>query len=148
MRPGWFIAFFAAILSISAWLPWLTTAADGGGHASAIGGSVGSLQLPARFGVGQAIVLLAAVLLVVGAMVGRRLSLKVSSVVALAVSLLIAALIVWYYHMNVVPPAAAGYGLYLAAASATGAVGCSVWALTALTLQHYDDGKPGPFTGK
>lgn len=129
LHPGWLVALFAVILSVSAWLPWLTTAVNGGGHASAIGGSVGSLQPPARFSVGQLIVLLASVLLVAGAMAGRGLFARLASVAALVISLTIAALIAWYYHLNVVSPVAAGYGLYVGAAGVVGAVGCSVWAL-------------------
>ncbi|MGH3562458.1 MAG: hypothetical protein ACRDTN_11825 [Mycobacterium sp.] len=129
LRPGWLVALFAAILSVSVWLPWLTTTVNGGGHANAIGGSVGSLHLPPRFGVGQLIVLLASSLLVAGAMVGRSLSAKLASVAALVISLLIAALTVWYYHLNIVPPVAAGYGFYVGAAGAVGALGSSVWAL-------------------
>ena len=56
------------------WLPWLTTRAAGGGRASAIGGTVGSLVLPPRFGAGQLIVLLASALIVTGAMAARNLS--------------------------------------------------------------------------
>ncbi len=130
LQPGWLIALCAAILTVSVWLPWLTTTANGGGHASAIGGTVGSLHLPPRFGVGQLIVLLAATLLVAGAMIGRGLSVRLASVAALVISLLITALTVWYYQLNIVSPIGAGYGLYLGAASAVGAVACSVWALS------------------
>lgn len=129
LRPGWLVALFAAILSVSVWLPWLTTTANGGGHASAIGGSVGSVQVPPGFGVGQVIVLLAAVLLVAGAMAGQGLFLRLAPVAALVISLLLAGLIGWYYRLNIVPPITAGYGLYLGAASALAAMGCSVWAL-------------------
>lgn len=128
-RPGWLIALFAVILSVSAWLPWLTTSANGGGHASAIGGSVGSIVLPPRFGVGQLIVLLAAVLLVAGAMIGRGLFSRLASVAALVISLGIAGLVVWYYRLNVVAPITAGYGLGIGAVSVAGALGCSLWAL-------------------
>ena len=71
LRPGWFVALCAALLGGSAWLPWLTTSAHGGGRASAIGGTVGSIVLPPRFGAGQLIVLLSAVLIVTGAMAAR-----------------------------------------------------------------------------
>jgi hypothetical protein len=128
-RPGWLIALFAVILSVSAWLPWLTTSANGGGHASAIGGSVGSIVLPPRFGVGQLIVLLAAVLLVAGAMIGRGLFSRLASVAALVISLGIAGLVVWYYRLNVVAPITVGYGLGIGAVSVAGALGCSLWAL-------------------
>lgn len=129
LRTGWLVALCAAVLSVSVWLPWLTTTVDGGGHANAIGGSVGSLLLPPRFGVGQLIVLLASALLVAGAMVGRGLSTKSASLVALVLSLLIMAMTAWYYHLNVVPPVSAGYGLYAGAVGAAGATGASVWAL-------------------
>ncbi|MEB3034677.1 hypothetical protein [[Mycobacterium] nativiensis] len=129
VHPGWLVALFAVILSISAWLPWLTTSANGGGHASAIGGSVGSIALPPRFGVGQLIVLLSAVLLVAGAMIGRGLFIRLAAVAALVISLGIAALGVWYYQLNVVAPISAGYGLYIGAVGVAGALGCSVWAL-------------------
>ncbi|MEO6794269.1 MAG: hypothetical protein ABI253_11650 [Mycobacterium sp.] len=129
LRPGWLIALFAAILSVSAWLPWLTTAANGGGHASVIGGSIGSIALPPRFGVGQLIVLLAAVLLVAGAMIGRGLFSRLAAGAALVISLGIGALGIWYHQLNVVAPITAGYGLYIGAVSVAGALGCSVWAL-------------------
>lgn len=128
-RPGWLIALFAVILSVSAWLPWLATSANGGGRASAIGGSAGSIALPPRFGVGQLIVLLAAVLLVAGAMIGRGLFSTVASVAALVISLGIAGLGIWYYRLNVVAPITAGYGLYIGAVSVVGALACSLWAL-------------------
>lgn len=128
-RPGWLIALCAAILSGSGWLPWLSTSANGGGHASAIGGSFGAIVLPPRFGVGQLIMLLAAVLLVAGAMIGRQLFSRLASVVALAVSVIVAALGVWYYRLNVVAPIIPAYGLYIGAAAVAGALGCSVWAL-------------------
>lgn len=129
VRPGWLVAVCAATLSVSAWLPWLTTSEHGGGRASAIGGAAGNLELPSRFGAGQLIVLLASGLLVAGAMAARGLSTKMASVVAVAVSLLIAALTAWYYHLNVNPPVAAGYGLYVGAGAAVAAVACSVWTL-------------------
>ena len=132
LHPGWLVALFATILSVSAWLPWLTTSANGGGHANAIGGSIGAVRLPPGFGVGQLIVLLASALLVAGAMVGRELSARPAAGVSVAVSVLIAGLIIWYYRLNVVAPIAAGYGWYLGAASAAGAAGCSVWALVSV----------------
>ena len=128
VRPGWLVALFAAILAVSAWLPWLTTGADGGGRANAIGGTVGNLALPPRFGAGQ---LLASTLIVAGAMAGRGLSARLASAAALAISLLLVALTVWYYHINVHPPVSAGYGLYIGAAVAIAAVPCSVWSLAA-----------------
>ncbi|MGE2714019.1 hypothetical protein ACQI4L_08180 [Mycolicibacterium litorale] len=131
LRPGWLVASCAAVLAVSAWLPWLTTSADGGGRASAIGGTAGSLVLPARFGAGQLIVLLAAALVVAGAMAARGLSERVASVAALAVSLLIVAMTVWYHHINVQDQVHAGYGLYIGGGVAVAAVLCSVWSLVA-----------------
>jgi hypothetical protein len=127
--PGWLVALFAATVSVSAWLPWLTTSINGGGWANAIGGSMGSLHLPPGFGTGQLILLLSSTLLVAGAMLGRGLSAKPASVAALVISLLVAALTVWYYVVNVKPPVSAAYGLYVGGAATAGAVVCSVWAL-------------------
>ncbi|MBV8293307.1 MAG: hypothetical protein JOY55_16100 [Mycobacterium sp.] len=129
LRPGWLVALFAATVSVSAWMPWLTTGSNGGGWANAVGGSIGSLHLPPGFGPGQLIVLLSSTLLVAGAMVGRGLSVKSASVAALVISLVVVALTVWYYDVNVKPPVSAGYGLYVGGAAAAAAVLCSVWAL-------------------
>jgi hypothetical protein len=131
LRPGWLVALFAAIMWVSAWMPWLTTTAQGGGWANAIGGKHGSLILPPGFGAGELIVLLSSTLLVVGAMVGRGLSVMFASVAALVVSLLLVALILWYFKLNVNPPLSAEYGLYVGAVSAVCAVGCSLWAVGA-----------------
>jgi hypothetical protein len=128
-RPGWLVALFAALVSLSAWLPWLTTGTGGGGWANAIGGSIGSMHLPPGFGPGQLIVLLSSTLLVAGAMVGRGLSVRPASVAALVVSLLVVALTVRYYDVNVKPPVSAAYGLYIGGVAAGGAVLCSMWAL-------------------
>lgn len=128
-RPGWLVALCAAILTVSTWLPWLTTNVDGGGRANAIGGTVGNLMLPPRFGAGQLIVLLASTLIVAGAMAARGLSARWASVGALAISLLLVALTMWYYRLNVHPPVSAAYGLYVGAAVAVAAVVFSVWAL-------------------
>jgi hypothetical protein len=128
LRPGWLVALCAAILLVSAWLPWLT--ADGGARASAIGGVAG--DLPAQlsgFGVGQLIVLLASTLIVAGAMAAQGLSARVASSVALAISVLLVVLTVWYYRLYVYEPVSAGYGLYLGGAAAIGAVLISVWAM-------------------
>ena len=133
-RPGWLVAFCAAVIAVSGWLPWLTTAAEGGGHASAIGGTFGSLRLPERFDAGQLIVLLASALIVAGAMTARGLSPRAAAVVALAISLMIGALTLRYYHLNVHPPVAAAYGLYVGAAAAVGAMLFSVWAIAAAWL--------------
>ncbi len=131
LRPGWLIALFAAIVSLSTWLPWLTTTDKGGGWASAIGGSIGSLRLPPGFGAGQLIVLLSSALLVAGALIARGLSARLGSIAALAISLMIGLLTAWYYNLNVHPPLSAAYGFYVGAAGAIAALGCSVWALAA-----------------
>jgi hypothetical protein len=128
-RPGWLVALFAATVSVSAWLPWLTTTINGGGWANAIGGSMGSLNLPPGFGTGQLILLLSSTLLVAGAMIGRGLSAKPASLAALVISLLVAMLTAWYYAVNVKPPVSAAYGLYVGGAATAGAVVCSLWAL-------------------
>lgn len=125
------VALFAAALSISAWLPWLTTGTGGGGWANAIGGSIGTLHLPHGFGPGQLIVILSSTLLVAGAMVGRGMSVRPASVAALVISLVVVALMVRYYSINVKPPVSAAYGLYVGAVAAGAAVLCSVWALAA-----------------
>jgi len=131
LRPGWLVAFFAVVVSASAWLPWLRTTVNGGGWASAIGGAHGNLELPRGFGAGQLIVLLASTLLVVGAMIGRGLAVKLASVAALLISLLIVALTAWYYKLNVNPPVLAEYGLYIGATAAVCAVVCSLVAVIA-----------------
>jgi len=129
LRPGWSVAFCAAGLAISSWLPWLTTNALGGGRASAIGGTVGSISLPPRFGAGQLIVLLSSVLIVLGALVGRDLSARLAAAAAVVVSVRVAVLVWWYFAANVSPPVAAGYGFYVGAVCALGVLACSVWAL-------------------
>lgn len=129
LRPGWLLVLFAAGLSVSSWLPWLTTSALGGGRASAIGGTVGSITLAPRFGAGQLIVLLSSVLVVLGAMVARDLAAPLSAGAAVVISILIAVLTWWYYHANVRPPVGAGYGLYLGVMFVLGVLACSVWAL-------------------
>jgi hypothetical protein len=125
------VSLFAATVSVSAWLPWLTTGSNGGGWANAIGGSIGSLHLPHGFGPGQLILLLSSALLVAGAMVGRDLSPKPASVAALLISLIVVALTAWYYDVNVKPPVSAAYGLYVGGVGAAAAMLCSMWALVA-----------------
>lgn len=125
------MAFFALVISGSAWMPWLTTAVNGGGWGNAIGGAHGNLELPRGFGAGQLIVLLSSTLLVAGAMVGRGLAVRLASLGALLVSLLIVALTVWYYKLNVNPPVSAEYGLYVGAVAAVCAVACSGVAVIA-----------------
>ena len=132
LRPGWLVALAAAGLSVSAWLPWLTSPVGGGGRASAIGGTLGSIELPPRFGVGQLIVVLSSVLIVLGAMVARDLSPRLAGSAAVVISALVAFLTWWYFRANVTPPVAAGYGFYVGAACALAALVCSVWALVAV----------------
>jgi hypothetical protein len=83
------------------------------------------------FGVGQLIVLLAATLIVAGAMAGRGLSARLASTAALAISVLLVVLSVWYYRLYVYPPVSAGYGFYLGVVMAGAAVLLSVWAMAA-----------------
>ncbi|OPE46561.1 hypothetical protein BV510_26225 [Mycolicibacterium diernhoferi] len=71
---------------------------------------------PPGFGVGQLIVLLAAILIVAAAMAARELSAKVASSAALAISVIVAALLGWYFRLYVHTPVAVGYGMYLAVA--------------------------------
>jgi hypothetical protein len=125
------VALSAGAVWVSVWLPWLTTGTAGGGRANAIGGSIGSLHGPHGFGPGQLIVVLSSVLLVTGAMVGRGLSVRAASVGALVISLVVAALMVRYYSVNVKPPVSATYGLYVGGVAAAAAVLCSAWALAA-----------------
>jgi hypothetical protein len=130
LRPGWLVALCAGVLAVSVWLPWLTTRADGGGRASAIGGIVGTMPVPPPgFGVGQLIVLLASTLIVAGAMTARGLFGRLASSAALAISVLLVVLTMWYYRLYVYSPVAAGYGLYLGAVAAVAAVVLSVWAM-------------------
>ena len=129
LSPGWLVALFAALVSVSVWLPWLTTGANGGGWANAIGGTVGSLHVQHRFGTAQTVVLLSSALVVAGAMVGRSLSPKAASAAALVISLTVVALMVRYYSLNAKPPVSAAYGLYVGGVAAVAAVLCSVWAV-------------------
>lgn len=133
-RPGWLVSLCAALLSVTTWLPWLTTSISGGGRASAIGGTIGSISLPSRFGTGQLIVLLSSALIVAGAMVARNLSPRLAAVTALTLSVVIATLTWFYYRLNVHSPVVAGYGFYLGAVFAVASVVCSAWALIAVFL--------------
>ena len=134
LRPGWLVVLSAVGLAVSAWLPWLTTSAAGGGHASAIGGTVGSIVLPPRFGPGQLMVLLSSVLIVLGAMVARGLSPRLAGAAAVLISILAATLAWWYYRTNVAGAVAAGYGLYIGGVCALAALVSSVWALASTLL--------------
>lgn len=119
----------AAVLSVSAWLPWVVTRAGGGGRGNAVGGTLGNLEFPVRFGVGQTIVLLASTLLVAGAMSARDIAPRWASVAALVLSLGIAALTGWFYRLYVGGEVEVSYGWYLGAGAAGLAIVCSVWAL-------------------
>src|ERR1700752_3181911 len=132
LRPGWLVVLCALVLAVSVWLPWLTSIADGGGHANAIGGIVGTMPVPPPgFGVGQLITLLASTLIVAGAMAARGLSGRLASTAALTVSVLLVVLTTWYYRLYVYAPVSAGYGLYIAAAAGVSAVLVSVWTMLA-----------------
>ena len=132
LRPGWLVVLCALVLAVSVWLPWLTSRADGGGHASALGGIVGNMPAPPPgFGVGQLITLLASTLIVAGAMAARGLSGRVASTTALAISVLLLVLMMWYYRLYVYSPVSAGYGLYIGAGATVFAVLLSVWAMAA-----------------
>ncbi|MGK2881504.1 MAG: hypothetical protein ACSLE6_12160 [Mycobacterium sp.] len=131
VRPGWLVALCAALVVVTAWLPWLTTTVDGGGRASAIGGAGGSMHVPHTFGAGQLIVLLAATLVVAGAMAARGLSPRSASIAALVLSLLIVASAVRYYQVNVAAPVSPGYGLYLGGGIGVVAAALSLWAVVA-----------------
>jgi hypothetical protein len=130
LRPAWFVVLCASVVLISAWLPWLTTGADGGGRANAIGGKVGQIPVPPPgFGVGQLIVLLSSTLIVAAAMSARGLSARVASTAALSISVLLTVLAVWYFRLYVAPPIAAGYGMYVGAAATVVAVVLSILAM-------------------
>lgn len=131
VQPGWLVVLCAVVISVSGWLPWLTTTANGYGRASAIGGVNGIRILPLHFGAGQAIVLLASVLAVAGAMTARGLSKRVSAAATVGISLAIAGLTAWFFQANVHPPNVAGYGLYIGAAAALLAILCAVWSVVA-----------------
>lgn len=134
LQPGWLVAVFAAGLAVSSWLPWLTTSAAGGGRASAIGGTLGSITLPARFGAGQIIVLGSSVLIVLGAMAARGLSQRRAAAAAVVVSVLVGVLTWWFVHTNAVPPVHLGYGFFIGAACVVGVLGSSVWALVSTLI--------------
>jgi hypothetical protein len=131
-RPGWLVALCALIVAVSAWFPWLTSTADGGGRANAIGGIAGAMPVPPPgFGVGQFVVLLASLLVIAGAMSARDISGRMASTVALAISVILVVLTVWFYRLYVYPPVSAGYGLYVGGAVALVAMLLSVWAMLA-----------------
>ena|ERR1700736_4902730 len=128
LRPGWLVVLFAAVVAMSAWLPWRTTV---GGQISAIGWPWPQGSAPSKFDAGQLILLLASTLMVAGAMTARGLSSRLSAVAALVLSLSIGGLTMVYYSQKVHPPFDAAYGLYIGAAGAVAAGICSLWALLA-----------------
>lgn len=136
LQPGWLVAFFGLVVSVSAWLPWVTTSENGGGWANAIGGAH-HMYLEPGFGTGQLIVLLASTLLVAGAMVARGLSMIMASIAAVVISLLIAVLIA-YYKININPKVSPQYGLYIGAAATLFAVVCSVWSVIVAVTSRRD----------
>jgi hypothetical protein len=130
LRPGWLVVLCAFVLLVSSFLPWLVTGADGGGHATAIGGKVGHIAYPPDgFGVGQLIVVATSTLLVAAAMSARHLFPRLSSTAALTLSVLLAVLAVWYYRLYVVAPIAVGYGFFVGGAAAVLAAVLSVLAM-------------------
>jgi hypothetical protein len=56
---------------------------------------------------------------------------KFASIAALVISLLIVALVAWYYKLNVNPPVSAEYGLYVGGVAALCAVACSISSVIA-----------------
>jgi hypothetical protein len=132
LRPAWFVVLCALVLLVSAWLPWLTTSAGGGGRANAIGGKLGQIAVPPPgFGVGQLMVLLSATLIVAAAMAARGLSARIASTAALSISVLLTVLAWWYFRLYVAPPIAAGYGFYIGGVATAVAVVLSVLAMVA-----------------
>jgi hypothetical protein len=132
LRPAWFVVLCALVLLVSAWLPWLTTSASGGGRANAIGGKLGQIAVPPPgFGVGQLMVLLSATLIVAAAMAARGLSARIASTAALSISVLLSVLAWWYFRLYVAPPIAAGYGFYIGGVATAVAVVLSVLAMVA-----------------
>ena len=75
------------------------------------------------------IVLLAACLIVAGAMAAQGLSARLASTAALAISVLLVVLTVWYYRLYVYGPVSVGWGWYVGGATAVAAVLTSVWAM-------------------
>lgn len=129
--PGWLVALCALLVAVSAWFPWLTSA-EGRGRANAIGGVAGVMPVPPpAFGVGQLVVLLASTLVIAGAMAARGISGRLASTAALAISVVLVVLAVWFYRLYVYPPVSAAYGLYAGGALALTAALLSVWAMLA-----------------
>ena len=103
----------AVVMMVSARLPWLVI--DQSNRSNALGGKLGVIAFPpSGFGVGQLIVLLTSGLVVAAAMAARSLSPRISSTAALALSVLVTVLAVWYYRLYVASPISAGFGFYIA----------------------------------
>jgi hypothetical protein len=64
-------------------------------------------------------------------MAARGLFGRMASSAALAISVLLVVLTMWYYRLYVYSPVSAGYGLYLGAVAAALAMMLSVWAMFA-----------------
>ncbi|MDT5397304.1 MAG: hypothetical protein QOK33_535 [Mycobacterium sp.] len=136
LRPGWLVVLCATVILVSAWLPWLTTNADGGGRANALGGRVGAIAVPPDgFGVGQLFVILTSTLMVAAAMSARDLSPRLSSAAALGISVLLSVMALWYYRLYVGTPVAAGYGFYISCVTTVVAIALSVLAMVVAWAQ-------------
>src|SRR6202047_4087781 len=122
LRPGWLVVLFAAVVAMSAWLPWRTTV---GGQISALGWPWPHGSAQSRVDAAQLILLLASTLMVAGAMTARGLSSRLSAVAALVLSLSIGGLTVVYYRQKILPGVDASYGLYISAVATGVAALCS-----------------------
>ncbi|MBA0048145.1 hypothetical protein [Mycobacterium sp. NPDC050853] len=141
-RAGWLIAFAGLVMAVSVWLPWLRTSASGGGRANAIGGAIGSVVLPAGFGAGQMILLVSALLVVAGCMVGQNILHRVAPIAAGVLALGLLGLELLYYRTNIKAPIVTGYGFWVAIAVSAIAVALSIVALLSRPQsgeQQWDD---------
>ena len=68
-------------------------------------------------------------LIVAAAMSARSLYARMASTAALAISVLLAVLVLWYYRLYVANPVAAGYGLYVGGGAIVAAAVLSVLAM-------------------
>jgi hypothetical protein len=127
LHPGWLVVLCATVLLVSSWLPWLTTTAGNGAHATGIGSKVGNIGVPPEgFGVGQLIVLLSSTLIVAAAMAARSLYPRITSTAALSISVFLTVMVAWYYHLYVAKPIAAGLGLWIGGSAMIVAVVLSI----------------------
>ena len=85
--------------------------ATAAGPARSAAGSATSGCHPTGFGVGQLIVLLTSTLDRGGGDGRAQPVARISSTAALAISVLLAVMALWYYRLYVAAPVAAGYGL-------------------------------------